>query len=273
MYVVPTIGVTAPSLRSQSRETVSRGPVVSSVVSRTQKPVVAVRGANGASGTATSTWYRPGASGAAVGSDTVPVRNSAGPSRRASPANSSRPAPSVRRTVARAGTASPARGTGRFTTTRTAPVSPASSVARSGRASTWPAPSRARRTSASTSAASRVASDGASTQRAPASAPRRRSMASNGQARGRPRESTTWTSGRSTPSRTPSEPPSLAMSFRVASRTVSSHVRAGSGVTRSQPEPATLVTVAGPAMSPRATVSAGPICSSWANVGWRVART
>ena len=54
MYVVPTTGITRPSARSQSRETVSFGPAARSRSSLTQKPVVTARGCQGASGVETS---------------------------------------------------------------------------------------------------------------------------------------------------------------------------------------------------------------------------
>ena len=53
MYVVPTMGSTRPSARSQSRETESRGPCASSAASFTQKPVSVVRGDHATPGTST----------------------------------------------------------------------------------------------------------------------------------------------------------------------------------------------------------------------------
>ena len=56
MYVVPTTGITWPSLRRKSRDTDSRGAARSRRSSLTQKPVVVDRGCQATSGSETLTW-------------------------------------------------------------------------------------------------------------------------------------------------------------------------------------------------------------------------
>ena len=161
------------------------------------------------------------------------------------------------RTCARGAAASPARGAGRNASTRIAGISPGSTDARSGRASSWAAPSRARSVACRIVVASSAASEGASTQRAPASPPRRRSMLISRQARGSPSRSMAWRSGRSTASRKPSEPSSLGRSLRVARRTVSAKACSGWGSVPSQSESTAGAMRSGPAISAASTRSTG----------------